>query len=78
MESRGPQTLPPVGALALPTPGVDAVGSVRLRCEPDGLTVDLLRVARFVAGFAVVVIIDLVSKSVGGPSHDEEVSELTS
>jgi hypothetical protein len=31
-----------------------------------------------VAGFAVVVIIDLVSKSVGGPSHDEEVSELTS
>ena len=64
-----------LGSLRVLWPWPDGVDSTLLEApgEAAGTALTLA-----VAGFAVVVIIDLVSKSVGGPSHDEEVSELTS
>jgi putative membrane protein len=64
-----------LGSLRVLWPWPDGVDSTRLEAPGEAAGTALILA---VAGFAVVVIIDLVSKSVGGPSHDEEVSELTS
>ncbi len=64
-----------VGSLRVLWPWPEGVDSTLLEAPGDaaGTTIGLA-----VAGFVVVVGIDLVSKRVGGPDHDEEVSELTS
>jgi putative membrane protein len=64
-----------LGSLRVLWPWPDGVDSTLLEAPGEAAGTALILA---VAGFAVVVIIDLVSKSVGGPSHDEEVSELTS
>mgnify|MGYP001815607587 CR=1 FL=1 len=64
-----------VGSLRVLWPWPEGVDSTLLEAPGDaaGTTIGLA-----VLGFVVVVGIDLVSKRVGGPDHDEEVSELTS
>jgi hypothetical protein len=47
-----------IGAIAVAHRRANAVGPVRLTCEPSGLRVDLLRVGRFVPGFAFAGLAD--------------------
>jgi putative membrane protein len=64
-----------LGSLRVLWPWPDGVDSTLLEAPGDaaGAAIGLA-----VLGFVVVVSIDLVSKRVGGPDHDEEISELTS
>jgi hypothetical protein len=50
-----------VGALAVGDHRANAVGPVRLVCEPQGLRIELLRVGRFASGFAFATLADAVS-----------------
>jgi hypothetical protein len=50
-----------VGALAVADRRANAVGPVRLSCEADTLRLELLRVGRFAAGFALVGLAQAIS-----------------
>lgn len=50
-----------MGALAIGDSRANAVGPVKLTCEPDGLRIDLFGVGRFSAGFAFATLADAVS-----------------
>ncbi len=50
-----------VGALAIADRRANAVGPVRLSCEADTLRLELLRVGRFAAGFALVGLAQAIS-----------------
>lgn len=56
---RGPSLS--VGALAIGDQRANAVGPVRLHCEPGGLRIELFGVGRFSAGFAFATLADAVS-----------------
>ena len=50
-----------VGAIAMASRSANAVGTVRLGCAPDGLSIDLLQVGRFAVGFALLGVAQPVS-----------------
>ena len=61
-DSGGPPPRPlVVGAIAVADRRANAVGLVRLVCQPDGLRIDLLQVGRFSAGFTFAGLADAVS-----------------
>jgi hypothetical protein len=50
-----------VGAIAMASRSANAVGTVRLGCAPEGLSIDLLQVGRFAVGFALLGVAQPVS-----------------